>query len=176
MIFAYSSLVIYSRNEGNFPRCPQKTEKQIIIHRHWCDCRSESTGLTGATRSLSMITKGKGRIPSNSARVERGPTNRRDTLNARIQKPPGSPPIYEDWTPMYGDWSPGIQGLDPRGTETGPPRDEATRPGIPQTRTKDFMGFKISRDAEFRGIQDFTGCGTSWDSGLRGIDSILRGT
>ncbi len=86
--------------------------------------------------------------------------------------------------PIYGDWTPGIQGLDPQCTETGPPRDKTTRPGIPQTRTndfvgsktsrdaglheiRDFVGFKTSRDLVLHGIQDFVGLGTSWDLGLR---------
>ncbi len=61
----------------------------------------------------------------------------------------GLSPIYEDWTPE-------IQGLDPRCAETGPLRDKATGPGIPD------------EDQGLRGIQDFVGFGTSWDSRLRG--------
>ncbi len=96
------------------------------------------------------------------------------------------PPVDEDWTP-------GRQGLDPRCAETGPPRDKATGPSIPDENsasqdqglhgiqdfvgfgtswdsrlrgTRDFMGFKTSRDIGLRGIQDFVGHGTSWDLGL----------
>ena len=32
---------------------------------------------------------------------------------------------------MYEEWTPEIQGLDPRCTETGSPRDKATGPDIP---------------------------------------------
>ncbi len=75
---------------------------------------------------------------------------------------------------MYRDWTPSIQGLNPRCTETGPPRDKATRPGIPQTRTKDFVGFKTSWDLGLRGIRDFVGFNTSWDLGLHEIQDFTE--
>ncbi len=37
-ILDFCSNLHHSRNERNFPCCIQKTEKEIIIHHHWCDC------------------------------------------------------------------------------------------------------------------------------------------
>ncbi len=105
-------------------------------------------------------------MPGNPARGRHGLTNPRNISDARVQTPMGLPPIYEVWTP-------GIQGLDPRCTETGPPTDKATRPGLHQTRTKDFVGFKTSQDLGLRGIQDFAGLRTSWDSRLRGTRDFM---
>ncbi len=92
--------------------------------------------------------------------------------------------------------TPGIQGIDPRCTETGPPMNKATRP-LRYTGSRppmygdwtpdeqghktqhppdedqglrgheDSEGSRTSWDSGLRGIQDFTGPGTSWDSGLR---------
>ncbi len=93
-------------------------------------------------------------------------------------------PRYTEIGPLVnGDWTPGTQELDPRCTETGPPRDKVTGPSIPDEDedftgfgtswdsrlhgTRDFMGFKTSWDLGLRGIQDFAGLGTSWDLGLR---------
>ena len=75
--------------------------------------------------------------------------------------------------PMNGDWTPGRQGFDPRCAETGPPRDKATGPSIPLTRTQGFAGVRASRDSGLRGIRDFVGFKTSQDLGLHGIqDSV----
>ncbi len=74
---------------------------------------------------------------------------------------------------MYKDWTPVIRGLDPQCMETGPPMYQATRPSIPQMRTKDFVGFRTSRDSGLRGIQDFAGSRTSWDSGLCGTQDLM---
>ncbi len=74
---------------------------------------------------------------------------------------------------MYQDWTPDIPGLDPRCTETGPLMYKTTRPGIPQMRTKDFVGFRTSWDPRLRGIQDFVGFRTSWDPGLHGIQDFV---
>ncbi len=74
---------------------------------------------------------------------------------------------------MYQDWTPGIQGLDPRCTETGPLMYKATRPSIPQMRTKDFVESRTSWDSGLRGIRDFVGFRTSWDSGLHGIQDFV---
>ncbi len=114
----------------------------------------------------------KNRMPGNSTYQ---PTNPRDPSNLRVQKPMGL--------------TPGIQGLDPRCTETGPPRDKATGPDIPDKDkafarprtsrnpglrgTRDFMGFKSSQDQGLRGIQDFAGPRTSWDSRLRGTRDFV---
>ncbi len=67
-----------------------------------------------------------------------------------------------------------MQGLDPRCTETRPPRDKATGPGIPDEDqglcgTQDFVGFGTSRDSGLRGTWDFVGLKTLPDSGLRRI-------
>ena len=96
----------------------------------------------------------------------------------------GSTPIYEDWTPdvpgldprytrigtlMYEDWTPDVQGH-----KTQHPLDE--NPGL--RGIQDFVGFRTSWDSNFvgfrtswdpglRGIQDFVGPRTSWDLGLR---------
>ncbi len=79
---------------------------------------------------------------------------------------------------MHGDWTPEIQGLDPRRAETtGPPRDKASGPdgdqGFARPRTgrgiQDFVGFGTSWDSRLCGTRDFVGFKTSWDLGLRGI-------
>ncbi len=115
----------------------------------------------------------------------RGPTNPRDTLNARVQKPSGPPPISEGWTPdiprldprctrigppMHGDWTPDVQGhKTPHPFRRGPGTSWDSRLyGI-----WDFVGLKTSRDPGLCGIQDFVRFRTSWDSRLRGIqDSV----
>ena len=76
-------------------------------------------------------------MPDSPARGRRGPTNSGDPSNLRVQKPMGL--------------TPDIQGLDPRCAETGPPRDKATGPGIPDEDQglrgiQDFVGFKTTRD------------------------------
>ena len=74
---------------------------------------------------------------------------------------------------MNGDWTPEIQRLDHRCAENSPPRDKATGPSIPQTRTQGFVGFRTSRNSGLRGIQDFAAFRTLWDSRLRGIRDFL---
>ena len=92
-------------------------------------------------------------MPGNPARVRRGPTNPRDTSDARVQKPTGLPPIYEDWTPD-------IQKLDPRYTRIGPP--------MYGDRTPEGQGYKTRHPPDenkgLRGIQDFMGNDTRNDS------------
>ena len=154
-MFAYRSFVIYSQNEGNFPRCLQKTEKQIITHRHWCDCKNENARLTGATRSLSTTRRMKGQ----NAR-QPSPRQMRAHQPERSSKPQspetnGSNPRYtRNGPPRYKDWTPEMRRPDPRGT----------RPQDPTSRTRT----RASQDQGLRGIQDFVGFGTLWDSRLRG--------
>ncbi len=87
--------------------------------------------------------------------------------------------------PMDGDWTPGIRRLDPQNTRIGPPmygarspRDKDIGPGILDVDqglhgTRDFVGFKTSRDLGLRGIQDFARSRTSWDSRLRGTRDFV---
>ena len=63
-----------------------------------------------------------------------------------------------------------MQGLDPRCTETGPPKDKATGPGIPDEDqglrgTQDFVGFGTSCDSRLRRMLDFVGSRTSQKTG-----------
>ena len=74
---------------------------------------------------------------------------------------------------MNGDWTLEIPGLDPRCAETGPLRDKATGPGIPDEdqglrKTEGLAESRTSWDSGLREIQDFAGPRTSWDSRLRG--------
>ena len=145
LIFAYRSLVTYSGNEQSFLRCFQKTEKQIIIHRPWCDCRSESTGLTGETRSLSAIRRIKG-------------------LNARQLCPQQTGAYqperhYKHQSPETNGSTPDIQRMDPRCTETGP---LVYQDWTPDVRKPDPRGTR-PQDTSPRREQR-----TSWDSRLRG--------
>ncbi len=70
------------------------------------------------------------------------------------------------------DWTPGIQGLDPQCMKTRSLRTKTTRPSIPETRTKDFVGFRTSQDTGLRGIRDFMGFKTSRGLGLCGIQDF----
>ena len=114
-------------------------------------------------------------MPDSPARGRRGPTNPKDDSNVRVQKPMGLPPIYEDCPPppKNGGWTPGIQGLDPRCTKTGAPRNKNYKTHHPPDEDEglrviqDVTGRKTSCDSGLRGIQDFAGLGTSWDLGLR---------
>ncbi len=60
---------------------------------------------------------------------------------------------------MYEDWTPDVQG---HGTQRPPDEDFGDRRlrGI-----RDFVGFRTSWDSELHGIQDFVGPRTSWDLG-----------
>ncbi len=104
-------------------------------------------------------------------RDECGPIKPRDTLIARVRKPSGLPPIYEEWTPN-------VRGLDPRYMRIGPPMHGDWTPDAPGHKIqhppdKDFVGSRTSRKAGLCGIQDFVGFRTSWDSGLRGIQDFM---
>ena len=101
------------------------------------------------------------------------PWQMRASQPERVQKPMGLPLYVKIGPPVHGDRTLGIQELDPRYTETGPPRNKATRPGIRQTRTQDFVGFKTSRKLGLRGIQDFVGPRISWDLRLRGTQDFM---
>ncbi len=151
----------YSGNEGNFPHCFQKAEKQIIIHRHWHDCRSESTGLTGATRSLSTIRKLKRRNSRQLCPRQTWAYQPEGHFKRQSPETIGSTPDIRRLETGRLRLDPGIQGLDPRCMETGPPRDKTTRPSTPRMRTKDFVGSRTSWDSGLHGIQDFAGPRTS---------------
>ena len=77
----------------------------------------------------------------------------RPAADAGLPTHPGNPLKISESSNQQ-NWIPGMQGLDPRYTETGPPRDKTTGPGIPD------------EDQGLRRSQDFVGFGTSWDSGL----------
>ena len=147
-MFAYRSFVIYSRNEGNFPRCLQKTEKQIITHRHWCDCKRVKTlRLTGSTRSLSTTRRMKGQNV-------RQPSPRQ----TRAYRPERS----------FKPQSLETNGSNPRYTRIGPPMCRDRTPEGQGHRTRHpGQRPRASQDQGLRGIQDFVGFGPSWDSRLR---------
>ena len=84
-------------------------------------------------------------------------------------------------SPETNESTPDIRRLNPQCAETAPPRDKATRPGIPDEdqglcKTEDFAesrtswdsgfrGFKISRDLGLRGTRDIVGSRTPQKTG-----------
>ncbi len=126
-----------------FHAAPQNTEELIIIHRHWCDCRSKSTGLPGETQKPLTTRRMKGqnaRQPCRDKHVGDIPK----TSESRSQW--NYPENTRTGPPVYGDRTPEVQGH-----RTWHPR----------------RGPKTSQDPGLRGIQDFARPRTSWDSRLR---------
>ena len=132
----------------NLHAAPQKTEKQIIMHRHWCDCRSKSTGLPGGTRKLLTTRRMKGRNARQPCRGKRGGYSKTSEFRSQWLYPLG-----------YKDWTPNVRRLDPGRTR---PQDPAFR-----TRTKGFARPRTLQNSGLHGIQDFAEPRTSWDSRLR---------
>ncbi len=106
------------------------------------------------------------------AHGRRGHINPRDASSVRVQKPVGLPAMFKDWTPDERRLDSQNTRIGPRCTKTGPPRNKTTRPSIPETMTKDFVGFRTSQDVGLHGIWDFVGFKTLRDPGLCGIQDF----
>ncbi len=150
-----ASLMSYSGNEGNFPRCKHKTDRSNL--GPVIDWGNEEAGFqtTLSTKDAGLSTRGT--LQLSESRDHRAYPRRRPIRDAtRPNRGPILPYLRKDWTPDV----------------------QATGPSIPQTRTswdwglrgiEDFVGLMTSWDSGFRGIQDFVRSRTSQDLGLRGI-------